>query len=183
MVIINNLKFNTNPKNLIINDKDNDLPFQNGSKYLEKKNSSLWNLLAASGWCEFYVRFTLPTTLWLFGYEAILLLFRVFSRYFRFRCMLVLVVRCVRIPQLLYNWMKSIIQSEAFVHLLFFHSGPKQQHNVDYNFFFSSSALFHTVDVCFICTHSYGTKETHIMNIRHIRDGFCLCAGFFVLFF
>lgn len=40
------------------------------------------------------------------------------------RCVDVCVLCCVRIPQPLYNWMKSIIQSEAFVQLLVFSHMP-----------------------------------------------------------
>lgn len=86
-------------------------------------------VLAASEWYEFHVRFALPTTLWLFRREvvvSIICCWFVFFLYDTFGILCMYWNWCVRIPQLLYNWMKSIIQSEAFVHSFF--SGPKQQH-------------------------------------------------------
>lgn len=54
------------------------------------------------------------------------------------RCVDVCVLCCVRIPQPLYNWMKSIIQSEAFVQLLVFSHMPRTQSKIRISGFFLS---------------------------------------------
>lgn len=137
------------------------------------------------GWYAFYVRFALPTTLWLFCCTTFCCCFvNIFPYERAIVGFLLCWVRCVRIPQLLYNWMKSIIQSEAFIH--FFLSVVARNKSNKYTAL-KTAFVSYRLCVSYARIHkTMGAKRTQDTKNRkwldgridrHIRsDGFDLCA-------